>query len=664
MTVSDIAQMAGTARSTVSNWKRRHADFPTAKDHTPRGPLYDRREVAEWLERRGGVARVPAPTSRAIAGGLWKLGDLVRDTWSPDQFALVATRLALGLPIPNHEHRHLDLRRWEQVEHGVDDLITAAEDDREAVVRTLLDAYADAGRMTAGHVTPQHLVRFATRLLGPRTSVLDPACGAGGLLAACADTAKLVCGQELNPDMAELAGARLALLTENRAGRSQVESGDALSDDRFPTLFDGVISSPPWRTRLEPGVLPEGDARWVYDYPRSSGDAAWIQHVVAHIAPGGRAVMVLAPATLFEHGVVGSVRAGLVRSGILRAAVQLPRNTLSNTGVAPVVVVLERPLEPHPHPTVLLAEPLPELAGRSGEWPNADSDAAADAISSWLSGQLAGTDLDDAAYAEMPLGDLAADDFDLTPRRHLHVGDLEIAPLHQVRAELNDTAAAVDPDIDRMVTAIGAARELVPLEPATAQRVPLGDLVEIRRGIPLHQLAHHGDFPVHSPDTLLRGNAPTRFLADDAPELQTAAPVFNALPGDVLISLDGEIGAVHVVTQEMFVTSTFAILRPRHHHDDRSTLSPKFLGAWLRSTEAQAALQHLAKGSTMRRVAKKDLTALSIPTPEPELQEAISEFDDKLDAALTAVRDLTETVERLRQLGQQSVAATLPKGRQ
>ena len=136
--------------------------------------------------------------------------------------------------------------------------------------------------------------------------------------------------------------------------------------------------------------------------------------------------------------------------------------------------------------------------------------------------------------------------------------------------------------------------------------------------------------------------------------------MFNALPGDVLISLDGEIGAVHVVTEEMFATSTFAILRPRTRND-RSTVSPKLLGAWLRSAEAQAALQHLAKGSTIRRVAKKDLAALSIPTPELELQQAIGEFDDKLESALAVVRDLSETVERLRQLGEQSVAATLPK---
>lgn len=663
VTVSDIAKMTGTARSTVSNWKRRHADFPSAREQTPRGPLYDRREIAEWLERRDSTAAASTTINTGLAGRIFGLADLVRGAWSSEQAALVLTRMVLGLPVPDHLREQLSPQKWEQLQSGVHDLIAAADDDREAIVRALLDTYADAGgRSGAAHVSPLHLVRFATRVLGPRAAVLDPACGAGGFLADCAATAKLVCGQELNRDMAELARARLAKLTTRHGGRSEVEAGNSLLDDRFPTLFDGVICSPPWRTKLEPGVLPQGDARWVFDYPRTSGDAAWIQHVVAHLAPGGRAVVVLPPATLFEHGVVGSVRAGLVRSGFLRAVIELPNNTLPSTGVAPVLVVLERPIEPNPKPTVLLAQPMADSMGRRTGWSFEVADSAAAEIVGWLDGRVDSDALAPDSYREVPLDKLAADDFDLTPRRHLTPTQVLVAPLIDVRAEFHQTAGAAGPELDRLRATLAAAHDLAPLEAAHAPRAALGDLVEIRRGIPMHQLADNGDFVVHSPATLIHGTEPSRYLTEDAPELQTAAPMFNAVPGDVLVSLDGQVGLVHVVTEPMFVSSAFAILRPKQHPNRSIDVEESFLGAWLRSTETQAVLQHLAKGSTIRRVAMKDLRGLSIPIPEADIQRAISDFDDKLQAAIDAVRDLAATVERLHHLGEQTVAAALPEG--
>lgn len=665
VTVSDIAKMAGTARSTVSNWKRRHADFPPAREQTPRGPLYDRREIVEWLERRDGLAATSSSSSTGLAGQIFRLADLVRGTWATEQAALVLARLILGLAVPDHRREQLSPQQWEQLHSGVDDLIAAAGSDREAIVRALLEAYADAGgRSGAAHVSPLHLVRFTTRVLGPRAAVLDPACGAGGFLAECTATAKLVCGQELNPDMADLARARLAQLTQRHGGRSEVEAGDSLLDDRFPALFDGVICSPPWRTRLEPGLLPEGDARWVFDYPRTSGDAAWIQHVVAHLAPGGRAVVVLPPATLFEHGVVGSVRAGLVRSGFLRAVIELPNHTLPSTGVAPVVMVLERPVEPNPEPTVLLAQPMGDSVSSRTGWSAEIADAAADQIAAWLDGRVDSDALAPDSYREVPLDKLAADDFDLTPRRHLTPAQVLVAPLREVRAAFHETADAAGPELDRLRETLVAAHDLAPLEPANAPRAALGDLVEIRRGIPVHQLAKRGDFVVHSPATLIRREKPSRYLAEDAPELQTMAPMFNAAPGDVLVSLDGEVGLVHVVTEPIFVSSAFAILRPKRQPNRSTEVESSFLAAWLRSAETQAVLQHLARGSTIRRVAMKDLRGLSIPIPNSEIRDAISDFDDKLRATVDAVRDLAATVERLHQLGQQTVAAALPEAPQ
>lgn len=47
----DITDELGLARAIVSNWARRHADFPGPLMVLSSGPVYSRRQVTAWLER-------------------------------------------------------------------------------------------------------------------------------------------------------------------------------------------------------------------------------------------------------------------------------------------------------------------------------------------------------------------------------------------------------------------------------------------------------------------------------------------------------------------------------------------------------------------------------------------------------------------------------------
>jgi len=49
---ADIARLAGVTRATVTNWKKRHADFPPPAD-AARPPRYAREKVFEYLDRHG-----------------------------------------------------------------------------------------------------------------------------------------------------------------------------------------------------------------------------------------------------------------------------------------------------------------------------------------------------------------------------------------------------------------------------------------------------------------------------------------------------------------------------------------------------------------------------------------------------------------------------------
>ncbi|NUT41420.1 MAG: SAM-dependent methyltransferase, partial [Thermoactinospora sp.] len=49
----DIARLAGVGRAAVSNWRRRHDDFPQPIDGTTSQPLFSLRQVEAWLRRYG-----------------------------------------------------------------------------------------------------------------------------------------------------------------------------------------------------------------------------------------------------------------------------------------------------------------------------------------------------------------------------------------------------------------------------------------------------------------------------------------------------------------------------------------------------------------------------------------------------------------------------------
>ncbi|MBA8945165.1 N-6 DNA methylase [Streptomyces calvus] len=59
VTAAGIARLAGVGRAAVSNWRRRHADFPRPVGGTETSPSFALLEVENWLRRHGKLAEVP-----------------------------------------------------------------------------------------------------------------------------------------------------------------------------------------------------------------------------------------------------------------------------------------------------------------------------------------------------------------------------------------------------------------------------------------------------------------------------------------------------------------------------------------------------------------------------------------------------------------------------
>lgn len=59
VTAAGIARLAGVGRAAVSNWRRRHADFPKPVGGTETSPSFALAEVESWLRDQGKLAEVP-----------------------------------------------------------------------------------------------------------------------------------------------------------------------------------------------------------------------------------------------------------------------------------------------------------------------------------------------------------------------------------------------------------------------------------------------------------------------------------------------------------------------------------------------------------------------------------------------------------------------------
>ena len=101
-------------------------------------------------------------------------------------------------------------------------------------------------------------------------------------------------GQEANPTTWRLAAMNLAIRgIDFNLGR---EPADTFTRDQHPDLrADFVLANPPFNISDWWHGSLTGDPRWVLRHPpQGNANYAWLQHMLYHLKPAGRAGIVLA----------------------------------------------------------------------------------------------------------------------------------------------------------------------------------------------------------------------------------------------------------------------------------------------------------------------------------------------------------------------------------
>lgn len=242
----------------------------------------------------------------------------------------------------------------------------------------LIKKFADATHNKAGEFyTPRSVVRLMVDLLDPKAgeTVYDPACGTGGMLLGAVAHVRdqggdprtfygKLYGQEKNLTTASV--ARMNLLLHGLEDFA-IERGDTLRSPVFTdpsagslATFDCVIANPPFSLEQWGREIWENDpwGRAFAGLPNdSSGDFAWVQHMVKSMAePHGRMAVVLPQGALFRGGVEGQIRKFLLEHDLIEAVIGLAPNLFYGTGLAACILVLRQRKSPERQGKMLIVD--------------------------------------------------------------------------------------------------------------------------------------------------------------------------------------------------------------------------------------------------------------------------------------------------------------------
>jgi hypothetical protein len=654
VTAAQVARMAGVARGAVSNWRRRHPDFPEPVGGTPARPTFSLPEVEAWLSASGKLAAI-SPADRLwqelrAYSDEWRLAEALADvaaflsfielgylyadslgTWEelaklpdaelarqlPDAVAAHASKLRMpGGTAFADGLQPGQVRFWRSL------AALAGEQGAGDVFEDLHGRYADSPSRPAP-VTSLELAAIMASMIPPviEGAIFDPACGTGNLLRAVVKkmgAGSRRAGQETDPPLARIAAYRLDWSGADGPATS-VRAGDSLRADQFGTLYGGndgasvVLCDPPTGTKDWGHDELGYDPRWEFGLPpRSEPELAWLQHCYAHLRPGGTAIVVM-PAAAASRRPGRRVRAEMLRSGALREIAALPPGLASSHTLGVHLWILVRPSAGH----------VDEDGELTGQVEPARSVRMADAsgFSRERLRQVEGdwwhqfTD-EPGVTADIPVIDLLDDDVDLTPSRYVQRPEADVAA-----------------DLDRTL------QELAPLLTTLADSLPAG--------LAASDAVQPG--PMVSVAELVRAGAVDVILNREMAHTGTG----GLRAGDVLVS------ALDPADLPLVVTGQGGEPTPDRHllRCDPGVLDPYFLAGFLHS---EANLRQAVTGSGVFRYDVRRAQVPRLPLAEQRRYGLAFRHLAEFAARIRRAADRGDDVVRLATHGLTSGALTPP----
>lgn len=350
-------------------------------------------------------------------------------------------------------------------------------DEKDILGRTYeycLSMFAEQdGKRGGEFFTPSCVVRTLVEVLQPFNGrVYDPCCGSGGMFVQSAKFVEnhsgninniAIYGQDSNPTTWKMAQMNLAIRgIEPDLG---TYAADTFLDDRHPTMrADFVMANPPFNLSDWGADKLADDPRWRYGMPPAgNANFAWMQHMIYHLAPGGKIGLVLANGSLSsQSGGEGEIRKNIINADLVDCIVAMPTQLFYTTQI-PVSLWFINKSKKQPGKTLFIdARKMGTMVSRKlRELTDEDIRKIADTYQAYCDGTLEDVK---GFCATVNTEEIAAQDYILTPGRYVGIEEQEddgepfdekMARLTSELSALFDKSHALEAEIRERLGAIG-----------------------------------------------------------------------------------------------------------------------------------------------------------------------------------------------------------------
>ena len=280
----------------------------------------------------------------------------------------------------------LDLRDANLTPDGEQGATNVLGDAYEYLIRQFAD---DAGKKGGEFYTPRSVVRLIVELLAPTEGmrICDPTAGSAGMLIYAAQYVAeqggnprnlVLHGQERN--LGTLAIGKLNLLLHGLRS-ALYEGGDVIAEPRLRDAhgllnsYDRVIANPPFSLKEWGHDFAPTDPHRRFDRygaipPKTKGDLAFLQHMLAVTKPDGMVGVVMPHGILFRGGAEGTIRRGIVEANLFEAVIGLAPNLFYGASIPVAICVLNRDKRPERRGKVLFIDAAQPGYFRAGKAQN------------------------------------------------------------------------------------------------------------------------------------------------------------------------------------------------------------------------------------------------------------------------------------------------------
>ena len=317
--------------------------------------------------------------------------------------------------------------------------MTDTEGSRDILGRTyeycIAQFAAKEGKGGGEFYTPSSIVNTLVAILKPYANcrVYDPCCGSGGMFVQSEKFIEAhsgrrgqmsIYGQEANPDTWKMAIMNLTI--RGMEANLGAFHADTFTKDQHSTLkADFIMANPPFNYQPWGYDNLLADSRWKYGMPpKSNANFAWIQHMIHHLAPGGKIGLVLANGALSSQtGGEGEIRKRIIEDDLIEGIVALPSQLFYSVTIPATLWFISKDKKQKGKTVFIDARQVGYMVDRTHrDFSEDDINKIADTFSAFQDGTLEDVK---GFCAVVETAEIAKQDYILTPGRYVGIEEVE-----------------------------------------------------------------------------------------------------------------------------------------------------------------------------------------------------------------------------------------------